>query len=34
LKSIIDEMGYIRNIHLNIIDKCKKTMESNETMRL
>ena len=27
-------MGYIRNIHLNIIDKCKKTMEANENMRL
>lgn len=34
LKQIIDEMGYIRNIHLTIIDKCKITMGSNEKMSL
>ena len=27
-------MGYIRNIHLTIIDKCKITMGSNEKMSL
>lgn len=27
-------MGYIRNIHFTIIDKCKMTMEANQKMTL
>jgi len=27
-------MGHVRNVHLKIIDKCKKTMEQNEKLRL
>ena len=34
LKSIIDEMGYIRNIHFTIIDKCKLSMEGNKKMSM
>ena len=33
LKSIIEQMEYIRNIHLEIIDKCKNTMGSNNNLQ-
>ena len=32
MKLIIEQMEYVRNIHLDIIDKCKETMNGNINM--
>lgn len=33
LKCIIDELSYIKDIHISIIDKSKKTMNANLTLK-
>lgn len=33
LKSIIDELSYIKQIHISIIDKSKKTMNANINLK-
>jgi len=33
LKSIIEQMEYIRNIHMEIINKCKNTMNGNNNLQ-
>jgi hypothetical protein len=33
LKSVIDELVHIRNLHMTIIDKCKQTMDSNMNLK-
>jgi DNA repair exonuclease SbcCD ATPase subunit len=33
LKSVIDELVHIRNLHMSIIEKCKQTMDANATLK-
>ena len=33
LKTIIDELGIIKNIHMTMIEKCKQTMDANSNLK-
>lgn len=33
LKTIIDELGYIKSIHMQLIERCKKSIQANETKK-